>query len=50
MISLILAIAIWIVIRAQLIADGVWEDENGGEQPKRAIIVPEDEAKAYEGQ
>ncbi|MBB5353524.1 hypothetical protein HNR46_003785 [Haloferula luteola] len=36
------------VIRAQLIADGVWEDEIGNEPPKRAIIVPEDEARAYD--
>jgi hypothetical protein len=45
LISLILAAAIWTVIRAHLVADGTWEDE----VPKKALPVSDDERRAIEG-
>jgi YbbR domain-containing protein len=43
-VSLILATVIWILIRAHLESEGVWEED----QPKRAIEISEEELRALE--
>lgn len=42
--ALLLATAIWLVIRAQLISEGVWEEA----RPLKARILPPEEQQAIE--